>query len=42
MNAEPVMEHFNYLVVSLNHINEYAVPKAIDRYLEDLRYEGLL
>ena len=42
VNAEPVMQHLNYFSVSLNHIDEYAVPRAIDRYLEDLKHEGSL
>lgn len=39
---ETWLANLNYLPVAINRLNEFAVPRAISRYLDDLEHDGLL
>jgi A/G-specific adenine glycosylase len=42
VKSEPAIKHKGYFPVSLGDLDQYAIPRALDRFLEDLKHEGLL
>jgi A/G-specific adenine glycosylase len=42
LNSALEMQPLNFFPVSLDRLNEYAIPRIIDKYLKDLKREGSL
>jgi A/G-specific adenine glycosylase len=42
VNTEPSLQQLNFYQIPLSRLNEFAVPRVMERYLEELKEEGFL